>query len=311
MLTRASSRWADPLFKMMTLAFALAVAGLVVLIIIEMARNSTLTFAKFGLSFITGEMWDPVRENFGALPFVYGTAVSAIISLIIAVPVSLGVAIFLTQHAPRSLRTPISFLVQLLAAIPSVVYGLWGIFVLAPLLRDHVYPAIQSALGFLPIFKGNPNGLGLMTAGIILSIMVVPIITAVTTDVMGAVPGSQREAAFALGATKWEATSIVLQNAKSGITGAVILGLGRAVGETMAVTMVIGNRPEISASLFEPSFTIASAIANEFTEATTEVYRHALVELGLILFIITFVINASARLLVYAVTRGHGRVAHA
>ncbi|HST20704.1 MAG TPA: phosphate ABC transporter permease subunit PstC [Blastocatellia bacterium] len=311
MLTRASSRWADPLFKMMTLAFALTVAGLVVLIIIEMARNSTLTFAKFGLGFITGEMWDPVRENFGALPFVYGTAVSAIISLIIAVPVSLGVAVFLTQHAPRSLRTPISFLVQLLAAIPSVVYGLWGIFVLAPLLRDHVYPAIQSVLGFLPIFKGNPNGLGLMTAGIILSIMVVPIITAVTTDVMGAVPGSQREAAFALGATKWEATSIVLQNAKSGITGAVILGLGRAVGETMAVTMVIGNRPEISASLFEPSFTIASAIANEFTEATTEVYRHALVELGLILFIITFVINASARLLVYAVTRGQGKVAHA
>ncbi len=311
MLARASSRWADPLFEMMTLVFALAVAGLVVLIIIEMARNSTLSFAKFGLNFITGEMWDPVRENFGALPFIYGTAVSSLIGLFIAVPVSIGVAVFLTQHAPRSFRTPISFLVQLLAAIPSVVYGLWGIFVLAPLLRDHVYPWIQSAFGFLPIFKGNPNGLGLMTAGIILSIMIVPIITAVTTDVMGAVPGSQREAAFALGATKWEATRIVLQNAKSGITGAVILGLGRAVGETMAVTMVIGNRPEISASLFEPSFTIASAIANEFTEATTEVYRHALVELGLILFVITFVINASARLLVYAVTRGQGRVAHA
>ena len=310
-LARASSRWADPLFKGMTLVFALAVAGLVVLIIIEMARNSTLTFAKFGLGFITGEKWDPVRENFGALPFIYGTAVSSLIGLTIAVPVSIGVAVFLTQHAPRPLRTPISFLVQLLAAIPSVVYGLWGIFVLAPLLRDHVYPWIQSALGFLPIFKGNPNGLGLMTAGIILSIMIVPIVTSVTTDVMGAVPGSQREAAFALGATKWEATRIVLQNAKSGITGAVILGLGRAVGETMAVTMVIGNRPEISASLFEPSFTIASAIANEFTEATSEVYRHALVELGLILFVITFVINASARLLVYAVTRGQGRVAHA
>jgi phosphate transport system permease protein len=309
--SRASSRWADPLFKMMTLVFAVAVAGLVVLIIIEMARNSTLTFAKFGLGFIAGERWDPVREEFGALPFIYGTTVSSIIGLLIAVPVSLGVAVFLTQHAPRSLRTPISFLVQLLAAIPSVVYGLWGIFVLAPLLRDHVYPWIQSTLGFLPIFKGNPNGLGLMTAGIILSIMIVPIVTAVTTDVMGAVPGSQREAALALGATKWEATRIVLQNAKSGITGAVILGLGRAVGETMAVTMVIGNRPEISASLFEPSFTIASAIANEFTEATSEVYRHALVELGLILFIITFVINASARLLVYAVTRGQGRVAHA
>ena len=305
------ARWADPVFKATTLAFALAVAGLVVLIIIEMARNSTLTFDKFGLSFITRTMWDPVREEFGALPFIYGTAVSSIIGLIIAVPVSIGVAIFLTEHAPRSLRTPISFLVQLLAAIPSVVYGLWGIFVLAPLLRNQVYPAIQSAFGFLPIFQGNPNGLGLMTAGIILSIMIVPIITAVTTDVMQAVPGSQREAALALGATKWEATRVVLQNARSGITGAVILGLGRAVGETMAVTMVIGNRPEISASLFEPSFTIASAIANEFTEATSEVYRHALVELGLILFVITFIINAAARLMVYAVTRGQGRVAHA
>jgi phosphate transport system permease protein len=310
-LARVSSRWADPLFKMTTLVFALVVAGLVVLIIFEMARNSTLTFSKFGLSFITGERWDPVREEFGALPFMYGTAVSSLIGLFIAIPVSIGVAVFLTQHAPRSLRTPISFLVQLLAAIPSVVYGLWGIFVLAPMLRDHVYPWIQSVLGFLPIFKGNPNGLGLMTAGIILSIMIVPIITAVTTDVMGAVPTSQREAALALGATTWEATRIVLQNARSGITGAIILGLGRAVGETMAVTMVIGNRPEISASLFEPSFTIASAIANEFTEATSEVYRHALVELGLILFIITFVINAAARLMVYAVTRGHGKVAHA
>lgn len=310
-IANASSRWADPLFKMTTMAFALVVAGLVVLIIVEMARNSTLTFAKFGLNFITAQMWDPVREEFGALPFIYGTAVSSLISLFIAVPVSIGVAVFLTQHAPRSLRTPISFLVQLLAAIPSVVYGLWGIFVLAPLLRDHIYPWIQSVFGFLPIFKGNPNGLGLMTAGIILSIMIVPIVTAVTTDVMNAVPGSQREAALALGATTWEATRIVLQNAKSGITGAIILGLGRAVGETMAVTMVIGNRPEISASLFEPSFTIASAIANEFTEATTEVYRHALVELGLILFVITFIINAAARLMVYAVTRGQGRVAHA
>lgn len=309
--SRFGARWADPIFKATTLAFALAVAGLVVLIIIEMISNSTLTLDKFGFSFITRTSWDPVREEFGALPFIYGTAVSSIISLLIAVPVSIGVAVFLTEHAPRSLRTPISFLVQLLAAIPSVVYGLWGIFVLAPMLRNQVYPAIQSVLGFLPIFKGTPNGLGLMTAGIILSIMVVPIITAVTTDVMRAVPGSQREAALALGATKWEATIVVLQNAKSGITGAIILGLGRAVGETMAVTMVIGNRPEISASLFEPSFTIASAIANEFTEATSEVYLHALVELGLILFIITFIINAAARLLVYAVTRGQGKVAHA
>ena len=309
-LLRGSKRWADSLFKVITLVFALTIAGLVVLIIFEMGRNSTLTFDKFGLGFITQSVWDPVHEEFGALPFIYGTAVSSIIGLLIAVPVSIGVAIFLVEHAPRKISTPISFLVQLLAAIPSVVYGLWAIFVLAPVLRDHVYPALQSTLGFLPIFQGNINGLGLMTAGIVLSIMIVPIVTAVTTDVLRAVPPTQREASFALGATKWEATLVVLQNAKSGITGAIILGLGRAVGETMAVTMVIGNRPEISSSLFDPSFTIASALANEFTEATSEIYRHALVELGLILFVITFAINAAARLLVWSVTRGQGRAAH-
>jgi len=304
-------RLADQLFKLITLLFALAIAGLVVLMIVEMARDSSLSFEKFGPSFIWREVWDPVREQFGALPFIYGSAVSSIIGLIIAVPVSIGVSVFLVEHAPRSLSTPISFLVQLLAAIPSVVYGLWGIFVLAPLLRDTVYPRIQSTFGFLPLFKGTPNGLGLMTAGIILSIMIIPIVTAVATDVMRAVSRTQPEAALALGATKWEATWIVIQNARSGITGAVILGLGRAIGETMAVTMVIGNRAQISASLFDPSYTIASAIANEFTEATTETYRHALVELGLILFVITFVINAFARLLVWGVTRGEGTGAHA
>jgi phosphate transport system permease protein len=279
--------------------------------LVELALASRLAFDAFGLSFITKTIWDPVREQFGALPFIYGSAVSSIIGLTIAVPVSIGVAVFLVEHAPRSLSTPISFLVQLLAAIPSVVYGLWGIFVLAPLLRDTVYPRIQSAFGFVPLFKGTPNGLGLMTAGIILSIMIIPIVTAVATDVMRAVSRTQPEAALALGATKWEATWIVIQNARSGITGAVILGLGRAIGETMAVTMVIGNRPQISASLFDPSYTIASAIANEFTEATTETYRHALVEMGLILFVITFVINAFARLLVWGVTRGKGKGAHA
>ena len=306
-----AARGADQLFKLTTRVFALVVAGLVVAIIVDMAMNSQLTFRKFGFDFITRSVWDPVREEFGALPFIYGTAVSSLIALFIAVPLSIGIAIFLSEHAPRRLATPIAFLVQLLAAIPSVVYGLWGIFVLAPLLRDSVYPALQKSLGFLPIFQGHINGLGLLTAGIILSIMIVPIVTAVTTDVMRAVPGTQREAALALGATRWEATRIILQNARSGITGAIILGLGRAVGETMAVTMVIGNRPEISASLFDPSYTIASTIANEFTEATTEIFRHALVELGLILFVITFVINAAARLLVYAVTRGQGKVAHA
>ncbi|HXU08263.1 MAG TPA: phosphate ABC transporter permease subunit PstC [Blastocatellia bacterium] len=308
---RRAGRLADQVFKLVTLLFALAIAGLVVLMIVEMARDSTLSFDRFGWSFIWREVWDPVREEFGALPFIYGSAVSSIIGLIIAVPVSIGVSVFLVEHAPRSLSTSISFLVQLLAAIPSVVYGLWGIFVLAPLLRDTVYPRIQSTFGFLPLFKGTPNGLGLMTAGIILSIMIIPIVTAVATDVMRAVSRTQPEAALALGATKWEATWIVIQNARSGITGAVILGFGRAIGETMAVTMVIGNRAQISASLFDPSYTIASAIANEFTEATTETYRHALVELGLILFVITFVINAFARLLVWGVTRGQGKGAHA
>lgn len=308
---RSPLRIADWAFKSTTFVFAIFIAAIVVLIVLEMARNSNLTFAKFGFSFITNRTWDPVREEFGALPFIYGTAVSSLIGLLLAVPVSLGVAVFLVEHAPRSLSTPISFVVQLLAAIPSVVYGLWGIFVLAPLLRDVVYPMLQSWLGFLPLFQGNPNGLGLLTAGIILSIMVVPIITAVSTEVLRAVPETQREASLALGATKWEATLIALQNARSGIIGAVILGLGRAVGETMAVTMVIGNRPEISASLFDPSFTIASAIANEFTEATSEVYLQALIELGLILFVITFVINALARLLVWGVTRSEGKVVHA
>jgi len=308
---RGSDQLADWIFKLATIIFGAGIAGLVVLIIIQMAINSDLTFEKFGLSFLWREAWDPVRSDFGALPFIYGTIVSAIIGLLIAVPVSIGVAVFLVEHAPRKLATPISFLVQLLAAIPSVVYGLWGIFVLAPLLREQVYPKIQAVFGFLPIFQGAQNGLGLMTSGIILSIMIVPIITAVTTDVLKVVPNTQREASFALGATRWEVTQIVLQNATSGITGAVILGLGRAVGETMAVTMVIGNRPEISASLFEPSYTIASAIANQFNEATSNFHRSALIELGLILFAITFIVNAFARLLVWTATRRQGKVAHA
>jgi phosphate transport system permease protein len=307
---RSRPRIGDPLFKWLTGAFAVLVAGLAALIMIEMAINSRLAFQRFGFDFLGRSIWDPVGERFGALPFIYGTIVSSLLSLIIAVPISLGVAIFLVEKAPRSLSSPILFIVQLLAAIPSVVYGLWAMFVLAPLLREHVYPRMQSSLGFLPLFQGNQNGLGLLTAGLVLSIMVLPIITAVSTDVLRAVPVVQREAALALGSTKWEATLIVLQNAKSGISGAIILGLGRAIGETMAVTMVIGNSPHISASLFEPSNTIASAIANEFTEASGEIYLQTLIELGLILFLITFLINMLARLLVWSVTRGEGRGAH-
>lgn len=314
--SRARGKWSvrprigDPVFKWTTGFFAVLVAGLAALILVEMAINSKLPLAKFGFGFFWRSIWDPVAEEFGALPFVYGTAVSSLIALLLAVPVSLGVAIFLVEKAPRALSNPILFIVQLLAAIPSVVFGLWGIFVLAPMLRNHVYPKLQTTLGFLPLFQGNQNGLGLLTAGLILSIMVLPIITAVTTDVLRAVPGTQREAALALGSTKWEATLIVLQNAKSGISGAIILGLGRAIGETMAVTMVIGNRPQISASLLDPSFTIASAIANEFTEATSDIYLQSLIELGLILFLVTFIINMLARFLVWSVTRGEGRGGH-
>ncbi len=311
-LSKLSSRLriGDPLFKGLTGIFAILVAGLAALIMVEMAINSKLAFGRFGLSFLTHSIWDPVAERFGGLPFIYGTVVSSLLSLIIAVPISLGVAIFLVEKVPRSLSDPILFIVQLLAAIPSVVYGLWGIFVLAPVLRESVYPKLQSVLGFIPLFQGHQNGLGLLTAGLILSIMVLPIITAVSTDVLRAVPGAQREAALALGSTKWEATLIVLQNARSGISGAIILGLGRAIGETMAVTMVIGNRAQISPSLFEPSNTIASAIANEFSEASGEIYLQSLVALGLILFLITFVINMIARLLVWSVTRGEGREGH-
>jgi phosphate transport system permease protein len=307
---RARPRIGDPLFKWTTGLFAVLIAGLAAFIMVSMAVGSRLAFEKFGFSFLWRSIWDPVAEEFGALPFIYGTVVSSLLALVIAVPLSIGVAVFLVEKAPRRLSDPILFVVQLLAAIPSVVYGLWGIFVLAPTLRVHVYPKLQTALGFSPLFSGTQNGLGLLTAGLILSIMVLPIITAVTTDVLRAVPGTQREASLALGATKWEATLIVLQNAKSGISGAIILGLGRAIGETMAVTMVIGNRPEISASLFDPSFTIASAIANEFTEATSEIYLQSLVELGLILFVVTFIVNMFARLLVWGVTRGAGRGSH-
>src|SRR5882724_5028239 len=301
---KLTHRLGDKVFNSLTFIFAAGIGALVILMLIEMIYYSRLPISKFGLSFIWRSVWNPVTEDFGAITFIYGTIVSSVLALIISVPISVGLAIFLVEQAPIKISNPIAFVVQLLAAIPSVVYGLWGIFVLAPLLRNYVYPAIQSVLRFLPIFKGSQNGLGMLTAALILSIMIVPIITAISTDILRAVPNTQREAALALGATKWETTTIVLQNARSGITGAVILGLGRAIGETMAVTMLIGNRPEISASLFAPSFTIASAIANEFTEATSEMYRQSLIELGIVLFIITFIINSLARVLVWSVTRG-------
>jgi phosphate transport system permease protein len=294
------------------LLVALLMVGIVVAMVIALATDSMLSIRQFGFGFLTSQRWDPIKGEFGALPFVYGTVASSLIALLISVPFSLGIAIFLVEQAPSYIARPVGFLVELLAAIPSVVYGLWGIFVLAPFLRNYIEPALATTLGWLPLFRGSITGIGLLTGGIILAIMVTPIISAVVRDVLAAVPGSQREAALALGATKWEMIRVVLVNGAPGIAGAVILGLGRALGETMAVTMVIGNRPQISMSLFEPSYTIASAIANEFTEATGDLYLSSLVELGLILFLVTFVVNGIARLLVWNVTRqtgGAGRAA--
>ena len=301
----------DAVFRILMFLVALLMVGIVVTMVVALAADSMPSIRQFGFGFLKSRNWDPIRGEFGALPFIYGTITSSLIALLISVPFSLGIAIFLVEQAPRYIARPVGFLVELLAAIPSVVYGLWGIFVLAPVLRVYVEPALAKWFGWLPFFRGSITGIGLLTGGIILAIMVTPIISAVVRDVLAAVPGSQREAALALGATKWEMIRVVLVNGAPGIAGAVILGLGRALGETMAVTMVIGNRPEISLSLFDPSYTIASAIANEFTEATGDLYLSALVELGLILFLVTFVVNGIARIMVWNVTRNTGGVGRA
>lgn len=301
----------DAVFRVLMLLVALFMVGIVVAMVIALAADSMPSIRLFGFRFLTSQVWNPIKGDFGALPFVYGTVASSVIALLISVPFSLGIAIFLVEQAPIYIARPIGFMVELLAAIPSVVYGLWGIFVLAPFLRVYIEPALAKLFWWIPLFSGSITGIGLLTGGIILAIMVTPIISAVVRDVLTAVPGSQREAALALGATKWEMIRVVLVNGAPGIAGAVILGLGRALGETMAVTMVIGNRPQISLSLFEPSYTIASAIANEFTEATDDLHLSALVELGLILFLVTFVVNGIARILVWNVTRKTGGVGRA
>lgn len=301
----------DAIFRVLLSLIALFVLGIVIAMVWALATDSMLSIRQFGFSFLTSSHWNPISGQFGALPFVYGTIMSSLIALVISVPLSLGIAVFLVEQAPHYLARPVGFLVELLAAIPSVVYGVWGIFVLAPFLRVYIGPPLERWLGWTPFFRGPVTGIGLLTGGLILAIMVTPIISAVVRDVLAAVPSSQREAALALGATKWEMIRVVLVNGAPGIAGAVILGLGRALGETMAVNMVIGNRPEVSLSFFDPSYTIASAIANEFTEATDNLYLSALVELGLILFLVTFVVNGIARLLVWNVTRKTGGVGRA
>lgn len=296
-----TNSFGDKIFRAILITAASLILIIVAAMIGMMVNNSLPTLERFGIGFLTGSEWNPAQDKYGALPFVYGTVVSSLIALVLSVPVSVGIAIFLTEQAPPKLGRPIAFLVELLAAIPSVVYGLWGIFVLAPFIREYLGAFLQEYLGFLPFFQGRLTGIGMLTGGIILAIMITPIITAVIRDVLEAVPVTQREAALALGATKWETTQVVLVNAASGIAGAIVLGLGRALGETMAVTMVIGNTPQISASLFEPAYTIASVLASNFADATGGLYLSALIEIGLILFLVTFVVNALAKLLVAGV----------
>jgi phosphate transport system permease protein len=305
-------RWADGAFRYAMLGCALSLASVLLLIVYELAVNSQLSHREFGLQFFAQQTWDPVMGEFGALPFIYGTVVSSLLAVVLAVPLALGVAIFNTEMCPRALRGPLAFLSELLAAIPSVIYGLWGIFVLAPLLREYVQPWLARNLGWTGLFEGPPYGIGMLAAGVILAIMIVPIISSITREVLMAVPRTQREGVLALGATRWEMIRMgVLRNARAGIVGGIILGLGRALGETMAVTMVIGNRPEIAKSLFAPGYTMASVLANEFTEATEDLYLSALIEVGLGLFLVTIVINALARLLVWSVTRGIPARVHA
>ena len=302
---RSTGQFADGTFGGLMLLAALSLFAIVGLIVWMLVQHSQLSMHTFGWRFFKDRAWDPVSGSFGALPFIYGTLVSSFLALLMAVPLSLAVAIFVLDICPQPLRGPIAFLTELLAAIPSVVYGLWAVFVLVPLIRDHVGPVLEKVLGWTGLFADPNFGVGMFTAGVVLSIMIFPVICSISRDVMKAVPINQREAALALGATRWEMLRIgVLRNARIGIVGAIILGLGRALGETMAVTMVIGNHPDIVKNLLNPAYTLASVIANEFTEATGALYTSALIEIGLALFLVTIVVNAIARVLVWAVTRG-------
>jgi phosphate transport system permease protein len=292
------SRFGDKAFEWLTLAMALTVVVLVILIGWELWHGSVLAVKKFGFHFLVTSTWDPVADQFGALPFIYGTLVSSLIALLIAVPLGIATAAYLTELAPLWIRQPLVSLIEMLAAIPSVILGLWGIFVMIPWLRDYPFPLLKRFFGWTPLFSGPIYGPCMLAGGIIIAVMILPIIVSVSREILRSVPDLQREAAYGLGATRWEATRIaVLSYAKKGLFGAVILGLGRALGETMAVTMVIGNTPQIVASLFQPGYTLASVLANEFTEATTDIYLQALFEIGLVLFGITILVNLLAQLL--------------
>jgi phosphate transport system permease protein len=316
LLGRGNSAVADRGFSILMLVCALSIFAIVGLIAFELVLRSQLTWHKFGFSFFyrvftdpdthMQMFWDPVNEQFSARPFVYGTLVSSFLALLIAVPLAIGVAVFLTEMCPKMLRGPLAFFTELLAAIPSVIYGLWAVTVLVPLLREHVNPLLIAAFGWTKLADDtNPTGLGYVSAGVILAIMILPIISSLTREVMTAVPHSQREAVLALGATRWEMIRMgVLRNARIGIVGAVILGLGRALGETMAVAMVIGATPEIHRSLLSNGSSMATVIANEYAEAVSDMHLSALTEIGLALFVVTIIVNIFAQLMIWAVTRG-------
>lgn len=301
-------REGDEIVRLITSLFAGSVVFITLLLVFELWQGSVLPRHKFGLAFFVTRVWDPVFDQFGALPFIYGTVVTSVVALLIAVPLGIGAAIFLAELAPARVSDTLEFFIDLLAAVPSVIYGLLGLFIVVPLMRQYIQPALKDTLGFLPFFKGPAYGLGFLTAGIVLAIMVIPYIISVSREVLLTVPRDQREAALALGSTRWESTwKVVVPFARTGIMGSIFLALARALGETMAVSMVIGNAPAISASLFSPGDSIASTIANQFSEATGELYTQSLIELGLVLFLLTFILNGLARILILATSqRGSG-----
>jgi phosphate transport system permease protein len=292
-------REGDEIARVITFLFAASVVLITFLIVFKLWQGSVLPRHKFGFSFFRTSVWDPNADQFGALPFIFGTLVTSTVALAIAVPLGIGAAIFLAELAPARLSDALEFFIDLLAAVPSVIYGILGIFIIVPIMRDVVQPALKSTLGFLPLFKGPAFGIGFLTAGVVLAVMVIPYIISVSREVLLSVPRDQREAALALGSTRWESTwKVVVPFARTGIMGSIFLALARALGETMAVTMVIGNTPLVSASLFSPGDSIASVIANQFTEATGEIYTQSLIELALVLFLLTFILNGLARLLI-------------
>jgi phosphate transport system permease protein len=300
-------REGDEIARMITFLFAASVVLITALLVFELWQGSVLPRHKFGLHFLVTSVWDPIADQFGALPFIYGTIVTAVVSLLIAVPLGIGAAIFLAELAPTTVSDTLEFFIDLLAAVPSVIYGLLGFLAVVPLMRGYVQPGLKKLLGFIPLFAGPAYGIGFLTAGIVLAIMVIPFIISVSREVLLSVPRDQREAALSLGATRWESTwKVVVPFARTGIIGSVFLALARALGETMAVTMVIGNTPTISASLFSPGYSIAAVIANEFTEATGDLYLQSLIELGLVLFLLTFILNGLARILIVVTSQRGG-----